>query len=126
MTTRRGPLIALLAAASFAAPDAASATVRAVDKSGADNATCSVATPCARTVRRRGCRRGRRCTRLRPAGALTRNAGAGATTVPFSGRLGRRALQPGPYRATLVATGADGTCVPARTLTFRVVPKRGG
>jgi len=46
MTTRRGPLIALLAAASFAAPNAASATVRAVDKSGADNATCSVATPC--------------------------------------------------------------------------------
>jgi len=80
----------------------------------------------ARTVRRRGCRRGRRCTRLRPAGALTRNAGAGATTVPFSGRLGRRALKPGPYRATLVATGADGTRVPARALTFRVVGKRGG
>jgi len=46
--------------------------------------------------------------------------------VPFSGRLGRRALKPGPYRATLVATGADGTRVPARALTFRVVGKRGG
>jgi hypothetical protein len=41
--------------------------------------------------------------------------------VPFSGRLGRRALKPGRYRATLVATGADGSKASSRTLRFRVI-----
>src|SRR4051812_6176372 len=46
MTTPRGALIALLAAASLALPATASAAVRHVSKAGVDNASCSVASPC--------------------------------------------------------------------------------
>jgi len=54
-------------------------------------------------------------------GTLTRKANAGTTSVPFSGRLGRRALGPGSYKATLAATGADGARSDAKTVRFRVI-----
>lgn len=56
---------------------------------------------------RRGSR-GRRCTRLLAAGTLRRAGHAGANAISFSGRVGRRALAPGSYRATVVAATAAG------------------
>jgi hypothetical protein len=51
---------------------------------------------------------------------LTRVGRAGANAVPFSGRIGRKALAPGSYRATLTPSlgGAFGA---PRTLSFTVV-----
>jgi hypothetical protein len=46
----------------------------------------------------------KRCTRYVTAGSLTRLAGTGTTTTPFSGRVGSRRLRVGSYRATIVAT----------------------
>jgi hypothetical protein len=69
---------------------------------------------------RKGARR--RCTRYKPVGSLTRRrTKAGANKVPFTGRLGKKALATGTYRATLVATDAAGHHSQARTATFVVV-----
>jgi hypothetical protein len=65
-------------------------------------------------------RKRRRCTRYVLAGTLRRTAKAGSNKITFSGRLNRRALRPGRYRATFTATVA-GTRSAARTLTFKVV-----
>ncbi|HMJ02730.1 MAG TPA: PKD domain-containing protein, partial [Conexibacter sp.] len=75
---------------------------------------------CARPSRRLRRARARRCTRSIPAGALTRRGSPGSNAVPFSGRVGRRALAPGRYRATFTAS-ADGSAGAPRTLSFRVV-----
>ena len=48
--------------------------------------------------------RHRRCTRLVLDATLTRSAHSGANKVTFSGRIGRTALKPGSYRATLTAS----------------------
>ncbi len=75
---------------------------------------------CARPSRRLARARARRCTRWIQAGSLTRRAAAGAGAVPFSGRVGRRALAAGRYRATLTPA-ADGRAGTPRALSFRVV-----
>jgi PKD domain len=63
-----------------------------------------------------------RCRRYVSAGrSLVRNVPAGRVTTKFSGRIGRRALRPGRYRATLVAADRLGLFSPTRTITFRVV-----
>ena len=57
------------------------------------------------------------------AGTLTRRGGrAGANKVAFSGRIGRRALASGRYRATLTATGLNRYVSQARRRSFVVVP----
>ena len=63
----------------------------------------------------------RRCTRWVRVGTLRRQAPAGGTRVPFSGRLGRRALRLGGHRALLVATDASGNRSRAARVRFRVV-----
>jgi hypothetical protein len=85
------------------------------------------------TKPRAGRKVGRRCRRpapkLRkrsrcalPIGTLTRrNRRAGRNTVKFSGRLGRRALGPGSYRATITATDASGNRSKPRRASFRIV-----
>lgn len=74
---------------------------------------------CRRPSRR--LRRKPRCARWVAAGALTRRQlAAGRRTVAFSGRIGRRALAPGAYRATIAARNAAGRAAPVR-LAFRVV-----
>ncbi|HEX8715123.1 MAG TPA: hypothetical protein VF706_06080, partial [Solirubrobacteraceae bacterium] len=51
----------------------------------------------------------KRCTRTLVVGKLTRaKVRAGGGAIAFSGRLGRRALAPGNYRATLTASNAAG------------------
>jgi hypothetical protein len=61
------------------------------------------------------------CTRFVKRGALVRSGrAAGRHRVAFSGRIGRKALRPGRYRATLVARNAAGASRSVR-LAFRVV-----
>jgi hypothetical protein len=64
----------------------------------------------------------RQCTRRVLVAVLTRKAElAGADSIPFSGRVGHRALRPGSYTATLSATDAGGQSQPV-SLTFVIVP----
>jgi DNA-binding beta-propeller fold protein YncE len=63
--------------------------------------------------------------RFARAGALQRlNRPAGLNTLAFSGRIGGRALRPGRYRATLVATDAQGRRSAPRRASFTVLRKR--
>jgi hypothetical protein len=67
-------------------------------------------------------RRAKRCTRyiaVKP--SLKRAVATGATAVPFSGRIGRRALKPGKYRVTVVVADAAGNRSKPRSIGFRVV-----
>ena len=65
--------------------------------------------------------KGKRCTRYAKVGQLTRSATAGPNEVTFSGRLGRRALKPGAYRATASATDAAGNRSETATAAFKIV-----
>ncbi len=61
------------------------------------------------------------CTRWLAAGTLTRTLErAGADTVAFTGRIGRRALATGAYQASLQATNSVGSSKPA-TLAFTIL-----
>lgn len=75
---------------------------------------------------RRASRRLRRtpaCTRWEKAGTLVRKGvDPGRRSVVFSGRIGRRALAPGSYRAVVTAANAAGSSKPA-TLAFAVVSR---
>jgi hypothetical protein len=62
------------------------------------------------------------CARYTSVGTLTRRARpAGRKATAFSGRIGKKALRPGRYRATLRATDAAGNRSAVRRITFRVV-----
>ena len=52
---------------------------------------------------------------------LKRSARTGANSIRFSGRIGKRALRPGRYRAEISATDAAGNHSAVRRLSFRVV-----
>jgi hypothetical protein len=79
-----------------------------------------VGTTCRRPTPR--LRKRPRCKRYVRAGrTLVRNVPAGLVKTKFSGRIGRRALRPGRYRATFVATDRLGLVSPARTIRFRIV-----
>jgi YVTN family beta-propeller protein len=63
----------------------------------------------------------KRCTRTLIIGTLTRaSEPPGADRVSFSGRIGHRALSPGPYSAALRASNAAGRSKPL-TLSFTVL-----
>ncbi len=60
------------------------------------------------------------CTRTLTNGTLTRkHLASGARSVPFTGRIGHRALKPGHYRATIAASNAAGKARTVR-LAFTV------
>ena len=64
----------------------------------------------------------RKCTRYKRSGTLIRKGeGPGRDSTAFSGRIGRKALKPGRYRATLRATDAAGNRSSAKRLRFTVV-----
>ena len=63
----------------------------------------------------------RKCTRFTRAGTLTRQAAAGPGRLTFSGRIRRRALKPGRYRAVVRAADPAGNSSAPRRLTFRIV-----
>ncbi|HVE68210.1 MAG TPA: neocarzinostatin apoprotein domain-containing protein [Solirubrobacteraceae bacterium] len=66
--------------------------------------------------------RGRaRCTRYVFIGRFAQAGVAGRNRKPFSGKIGRRALRPGRYRATLVATDAARNRSRAARVAFTVV-----
>jgi uncharacterized delta-60 repeat protein len=65
-----------------------------------------------------------RIKRLRHSGRavkLTRSSRAGGNRVRFSGRVGRRTLRPGRYRATLTAVDQAGSRSKASAVRFRIV-----
>jgi hypothetical protein len=67
-------------------------------------------------------RRARRCTRYRTVGSITRRRlSQGANAVAFSGRFGRRALRPGPYRVLADATDSAGNRSRSFTARFTIL-----
>jgi hypothetical protein len=69
-------------------------------------------------------RKAHRCTRYVKAGVLTRRkAKAGNNKLAFTGRVGKRKLAPGRYRATITATDAAGNRSKPRTISFKIVKR---
>lgn len=66
-------------------------------------------------------RKRRKCTLYVSPQRFAVQAPAGGNRKNFSGRIGRRSLSPGQYRATLVATDAAGNSSTARRVNFKVV-----
>jgi len=66
-------------------------------------------------------RRRKACTRFTTVGRFAEAAAAGANTKRFSGRIGKRKLSPGSYRATLRAKDPAGNASAAKRLNFKVV-----
>jgi hypothetical protein len=62
----------------------------------------------------------KRCVRYDNVGTLTRTGAAGTNSIRFTGRLGRRGLRPGRYRALMAATDVAGNRSAARVARFRV------
>lgn len=63
----------------------------------------------------------RSCARILATGTLTRaSEAAGSDSLAFSGRIGRRALPPGVYRAVLQARNGNGVSTPV-SLAFAIV-----
>jgi len=62
--------------------------------------------------------------RYRTIATLTRRGAAGANTIRFTGRVGRRALRPGRYRAVLTATDAAGNRSAPRAIRLRIARVR--
>ncbi len=74
---------------------------------------------CVKPTRRNRARR--KCTRYVLVRRFAAQAGTAPTRKKFSGRIGRRSLKPGRYRATLTARDAAGNVSAPRRLRFRVV-----
>jgi hypothetical protein len=64
--------------------------------------------------------KGRHCTRYIKVGELKRSGIEGANSVPFSGRIGRRALEPGDHRASIRARDAAGNASEKETTAFEI------
>jgi Tol biopolymer transport system component len=70
-------------------------------------------------------RQGKRKVRFVPVLALTRTkTAAGRNRVRFTGRVGKRKLRPGRYRATLTATDAAVNTSRPRTISFTMLRRR--
>lgn len=69
-------------------------------------------------IERRGTKRP---VRYRRVGTLKRHSSAGSRRVDFSGRLGKRALCPGRYRAVVTARDAAGNRSRAYRVAFKIV-----
>jgi hypothetical protein len=61
-----------------------------------------------------------RSARYRTLGKLTRSGAKGANRIRFSGRIGKRSLRPGRYRALISATDAAGNRSTPKRTRFRV------
>ena len=69
----------------------------------------------------RGNRRAKTCVRWLGRGKLTRVGAKGLNALPFSGRIGRKALAPGRYRALFGAADLSGNRSGAKALGFKIV-----
>jgi hypothetical protein len=66
----------------------------------------------------------KKCTLYKAAGTLTRGGIAGTNAVPFSGRIGTKALKPGSYRAVFSAVDLAGNkAAKTPSVSFKVVKK---
>ena len=65
-------------------------------------------------------RQAQRCTRYVSVGTLRRTGAKGANSIRFTGRIGKRALRPGRYRAVIAAADVAGNRSALRTARFRV------
>jgi hypothetical protein len=74
---------------------------------------------CRKPTRRN--RSAKKCTRFVKRGAFAQNGKLGQNRKKFSGKIGRKRLRPGRYRATLVARDAAGNASKPKRLKFRVV-----
>jgi hypothetical protein len=70
---------------------------------------------------RRSLRRHKKCTRFSRGVTLTRHAAASLNALRFTGRVKKKALKPGRYRASLTETDAAGNRSRTRHLSFRIV-----
>jgi TolB protein len=95
-----------------------------------ERATVTIALALRRPGRRRGTRcvssartlrQAPNCVRFTAGGALTRASHEGSNAVLFSGRIGRTALSPGRYQATLIATDSARNVSRPKTVFFRIV-----
>jgi hypothetical protein len=68
-------------------------------------------------------RKKRSCTRYVKIGSFAQDGVQGTNSKAFSGKIGRRTLKPGKYRATLVATDASGNASQAKRLSMKVVKR---
>jgi hypothetical protein len=81
-----------------------------------------VARRCRKPTRKN--RKSKRCTRYARVGAFRQQSVAGSNRKRFSGKIGRKGLRPGGYRALLVAVDAAGNRSKAKSVGFRVVRRR--
>lgn len=65
-------------------------------------------------------RQAKRCIRYSGVGTLRRSGAKGANSIRFTGRIGKRALRAGRYRALISATDAAGNRSPLRIAGFRI------
>jgi hypothetical protein len=65
-------------------------------------------------------RKAERCIRYSTVGTLRRTGAKGTNSIRFTGRIGKRALRAGRYRAVISATDAAGNHSPLRTASFRI------
>jgi hypothetical protein len=73
----------------------------------------------------RGLRRGApRCSGFRKVGAFTLQGAAGANSRRFGGRLGKRRLSAGKFKAVFVATDASGNRSGRKSVRFTIVRSR--
>lgn len=63
----------------------------------------------------------RKCTRFVSFGRFAAASKAQSNSKRYSGRIGRKAMKPGTYRATLVAADAPGNTSAPKALTLKVV-----
>jgi hypothetical protein len=68
-------------------------------------------------------RHAKSCTRVVSRGSLTRTSRAGRNRVAFTGRLTRKALAAGRYRAVLTAADAAGNRSKAQTIAFAIASR---
>lgn len=61
--------------------------------------------------------------RFHKVGSLRRHEAAGRGSIRFSGKLGRKALRPGRYRALVTAVDAAGHRSSPQRVTFTIVPR---
>jgi hypothetical protein len=72
---------------------------------------------------RRSLRKHKKCTRFSRGVTLTRHAKTGLNALKFTGRVKKKALKPGHYRASLTETDAAGNRSRTRHLSFRIVKR---
>lgn len=68
-------------------------------------------------------RKKKNCTRYAKVTTLSHLGTVGANSVKFKGKVGKKALKPGKYRVSIVATDAAGNASKAATKSFTVTSK---